>query len=54
MASGHQASGVVAGRLPSQKIAENFGDLHPAYTAHEASVAADRCYFCYDAPCMDA
>lgn len=54
MASGHQASGVVAGRLPSQKIAENFGDLHPAYTAHEASVAADRCYFCYDAPCMTA
>lgn len=54
MASGHQASGISAGRLSSQDIAENFADLHPAYDAHEASVAADRCYFCYDAPCMTA
>ena len=54
MASGHQASGIQAGRLPSQQIADNFGDLHPAYDAHEAAVAADRCYFCYDAPCMTA
>ncbi|KAE9631499.1 NAD(P)-dependent oxidoreductase [Parasedimentitalea maritima] len=54
MASSHQASGIQAGRLSSQDIVENFGDLHPAYDAHEASVAADRCYFCYDAPCMTA
>ena len=42
MASSHQASGIQAGRLPSQEIADNFGDLHPAYDAHEAAVAADR------------
>ncbi|TLP60414.1 NAD(P)-dependent oxidoreductase [Parasedimentitalea maritima] len=54
MASSHQASGIQAGRLSSQDIVDNFGDLHPAYDAHEASVAADRCYFCYDAPCMTA
>lgn len=29
-------------------------DLHPPLTAHEAAVEADRCYFCYDAPCMTA
>ena len=46
--------GVVAGRLPKDALAENFGDLHPAFDAHEAMVAADRCYFCYDAPCITA
>ncbi|MFT6650064.1 NAD(P)-dependent oxidoreductase [Pseudophaeobacter arcticus] len=54
MASSHQASGIQAGRLAAADIADNFGDLHPAYDAHEAAVAADRCYFCYDAPCMTA
>ncbi|MGR3623857.1 NAD(P)-dependent oxidoreductase [Pseudophaeobacter sp.] len=54
MANGHQASGIQAGRLAAPEIADNFVDLHPAYDAHEAAVAADRCYFCYDAPCMTA
>ena len=27
-------------------------DLHPPLRRHEASVEADRCYFCYDAPCV--
>ena len=54
MANGHQASGIVAGRLPEDEIAANFSDLHPPYAPHEAAVAADRCYFCYDAPCVTA
>lgn len=54
MAPSHQASGIQAGRLDAPEIADNFVDLHPAYDAHEAAVAADRCYFCYDAPCMTA
>ncbi|GLO70774.1 dihydropyrimidine dehydrogenase subunit A [Phaeobacter inhibens] len=54
MATSHQASGIQAGRLSASEIADNFGDLHPQYEAHEAAVAADRCYFCYDAPCMTA
>ena len=29
-------------------------DMHPALTRHEASVEADRCYFCHDAPCVTA
>ena len=54
MANGHQASGIVAARLSADTLADNFNDLHPAYGPHEAAVAADRCYFCYDAPCMTA
>ncbi|MBX2837149.1 MAG: NAD(P)-dependent oxidoreductase [Gammaproteobacteria bacterium] len=29
-------------------------DLHAPLTRHEASVEADRCYFCFDAPCVTA
>jgi glutamate synthase (NADPH/NADH) small chain len=46
--------GITAGRLPAKDIAENFDDLHAPYAPHEAAVAADRCYFCYDAPCVTA
>ncbi len=45
---------IAAGRLPAGEIEQNFSDLHPAYDGHEAAVAADRCYFCYDAPCVTA
>ncbi len=54
MAQSHQASGIQAGRLSAEDIATNFEDLHAPFDAHEAAVAADRCYFCYDAPCMQA
>ena len=46
--------GVAPGRLPAPAYDENFADLHPPYSAHEAAVAADRCYFCHDAPCVAA
>ncbi|NRB01591.1 MAG: NAD(P)-dependent oxidoreductase, partial [Rhodobacteraceae bacterium] len=49
-----RAPGVAAGRLDKSTAAGNFADLHPAYEAHEALVAADRCYFCHDAPCITA
>ncbi|MEP3047091.1 MAG: NAD(P)-dependent oxidoreductase [Roseibium sp.] len=45
---------ISAGRLPEEAYAENFSDLHPLLDQHEAHVEADRCYFCYDAPCMKA
>jgi glutamate synthase (NADPH/NADH) small chain len=45
---------IAAGRLPQEAYADNFGDLHPLLEPHEAQVEADRCYFCYDAPCMQA
>ena len=46
--------GIVAHRLSDEDYAENFADLHPALDAHEAVVAADRCNFCHDAPCVTA
>ena len=54
MAHRQTAPGIVAGRLPADEVAKNFSDLHPPYAPHEAAVAADRCYFCYDAPCVTA
>lgn len=47
-------TGPIAGRLPADALAGNFADLHPPLSAHEARVAADRCYFCHDAPCITA
>lgn len=51
---GNLTPGIHSGRLTPQEYEANFSDLHPAYDRHEALVAADRCYFCYDAPCMTA
>jgi glutamate synthase (NADPH/NADH) small chain len=45
---------VAQGRLDQATLKANFSDLHPPLGAHEASVEADRCYFCYDAPCVRA
>lgn len=46
--------GIVAARLDPADLSENFADLHAPLQPHEASVAADRCYFCHDAPCVTA
>lgn len=46
--------GIVPGRLPAARIAQNFADHEPPLDTHEARVAADRCYFCHDAPCITA
>ncbi len=48
------APGIAAGRLSPEEYAARFADLHPPLSDHEALVAADRCYFCHDAPCMEA
>jgi dihydropyrimidine dehydrogenase (NAD+) subunit PreT len=54
MAPTPQTPGIVAGRLDAATIAANFSDLAPPLSPHEALVAADRCYFCHDAPCVTA
>lgn len=54
MASTPYAAGVVAGRLPPSDYAAHFADHEPPLDPHEARVAADRCYFCHDAPCITA
>ncbi|MGL6208489.1 MAG: NAD(P)-dependent oxidoreductase [Paracoccaceae bacterium] len=46
--------GVVPGRLPAAAYTANFDDHTPPLARHEAMVAADRCYFCHDAPCVTA
>lgn len=46
--------GVIEGRLDNTAYKKNFADAHPALDQHEVMVAADRCYFCYDAPCVTA
>ena len=54
MSADTRTPGIQPGRLSAAALAENFGDLHTPYDGHEAAVAADRCYFCYDAPCVTA
>jgi glutamate synthase (NADPH/NADH) small chain len=53
-----QASGggadIAPGRLPAEQYRENFSDLVPPLDQKAALVEANRCYFCYDAPCVDA
>jgi dihydropyrimidine dehydrogenase (NAD+) subunit PreT len=46
--------GIASGRLDAEALDQNFADLHPPLDGHEALVAADRCYFCHDAPCITA
>ena len=46
--------GIVSGRLDTDALSAGFADLHAPLTDHEALVAADRCYFCHDAPCITA
>jgi len=40
-------------RLSPEEYAENFADIHPPFeTSDAAIIEANRCLFCYDAPCM--
>jgi glutamate synthase (NADPH/NADH) small chain len=41
-------------RLDKAEIDRNFADLHEPLSRSEALIEADRCYFCYDAPCTTA
>ena len=45
---------IAAFRLDPATIARNFADAEPALTPHEALVESERCYFCHDAPCVEA
>jgi glutamate synthase (NADPH/NADH) small chain len=45
---------VASGRLRPQDYARNFDELVPPLDDSAALVEADRCYFCYDAPCLAA
>lgn len=44
---------IQSNRLSEQQYAENFSDIHPPFESPDAAlVEANRCLFCYDAPCM--
>ncbi len=44
---------IINNRLSQQQYDKNFSDIHPPFeTTDAALVEANRCLFCYDAPCM--
>ncbi len=45
---------IQAGRLGGLELAENFADVHRPLSGAEALTEANRCHFCYDAPCINA
>lgn len=51
---GKQHADIESHRLSDEEVEKNFGDMHPPLSRSEALIAADRCYFCYDAPCTTA
>ncbi len=51
--SGHGPD-IAAGRLGADRLSDNFADIHPPLDRATALIEASRCYFCYDAPCVEA
>ncbi|WEQ51633.1 NAD(P)-dependent oxidoreductase [Komagataeibacter oboediens] len=49
-----QGPDIAPGRLTDVELALNFSDAHPPLTHAQAVVEADRCFYCYDAPCIEA
>jgi glutamate synthase (NADPH/NADH) small chain len=45
---------VKPGRLSACQYTDNFSDAHPALTSVQALIEAERCYYCFDAPCVNA
>ena len=45
---------IAAGRLSVEQLADNFADVAPPLDRQRALIAAQRCYYCYDAPCIQA
>jgi dihydropyrimidine dehydrogenase (NAD+) subunit PreT len=48
------APDIKAARLPAAEYAKRFGDATPPLTASQALLEAERCLYCYDAPCATA
>ncbi|TXH70168.1 MAG: NAD(P)-dependent oxidoreductase [Thiothrix sp.] len=47
-------NGICSERLALSAYQENFADAHPPLTATQAQIEAERCYYCYAAPCQTA
>lgn len=50
----NKRDGISAGRLSPDEYARNFSDSHAPLNRVQALIEADRCYYCYDAPCIKA
>lgn len=48
------APDIAAGRLAPAEYDANFGDVEAPLDAKRALIDASRCFFCYDAPCIEA
>jgi dihydropyrimidine dehydrogenase (NAD+) subunit PreT len=45
---------IASGRMSAAQCAANFRDLAEPFDPNAARIAAERCLFCYDAPCVTA
>ncbi len=45
---------IAPGRLDPATLARHFDDVAPPLDDRQALIAANRCYYCYDAPCIQA
>ena len=45
---------IAAGRLSASALNENYADIAPPLDRQTALIAAQRCHFCFDAPCIKA
>ncbi|NNG05662.1 MAG: NAD(P)-dependent oxidoreductase, partial [Inquilinus sp.] len=54
IASSGSGPDLAAGRLDRDTLAGNFDDIHPPLDRRTALIEAGRCYYCYDAPCVEA
>lgn len=45
---------IAAGRLRADELAVNFDDVKPPLDRKKALIESSRCYFCHDAPCVEA
>jgi len=52
--AGAGAPDIAPGRLAPAEYHSNFGDIETPLGRAEALVDSSRCYFCYDAPCIEA
>ena len=44
----------ISPKLGAESAAANMADIAPAYTPQEAIIEANRCLYCFDAPCIQA
>ena len=53
-ATAHDMPDIQAARLAPEQYAQHFADAAPRLTRTQALVEAERCLYCYDAPCATA